>query len=73
MSLFDSRKLLAFRWQHCDNYLCKMLDYQEVKEITFLARRTESRGSYCRTPGVRRRRCQRQRQRRRQRLVKVSL
>ena len=36
----------------------------------FLARRTESRGSYCRTPGVRR---QRQRQRRRPHLVKVSL
>ena len=35
----------------------------------FLARLTESRGSYCRTPGVRRRRCQRQRPH----LVKVSL
>ena len=35
----------------------------------FLARRTESRGSYCRTPGVRRRRCQR----RRPHLIKVSL
>jgi len=34
---------------------------------SFLARRTESRGSYCRIPGVRCRRCQRQRQCNRQR------
>ena len=40
--------------------------------LAFLARRTESRGSYCRTPGVRRQR-QRQRQRRRPHLIKVSL
>ena len=44
---------------------------QQMCKKQFLARRTESRGSYCRTPGVRRRRCQRQRQR--PHLIKVSL
>ena len=37
----------------------------------FLARLTKSRGSYCRTPGVCRRRCRRRR--RRPHLVKVCL
>ena len=54
---------------HMVLWLC-LACYGLLEEFQFLARRTDSRGSYCCTPGVRR---QRLRQRRRPHLVKVSL